>query len=148
MDSPAVLFIGVHLADAAAANLCTQLFYSACPDWLAVLVDEKVVWFHRGLLSTPRPRTLLHARVSALGQAASFSSSPAVRSISSRLSVFFTERAWAVAATVTSQRVSIGRPSSSRWTAWMAGAICLPNRFARNVVSSSSTRLLRAASMA
>ena len=47
------------------------------------------------------------------GQAV-FSRSPAARSMSSRLSVCGTERACAVAATVTSHTVSIGLPSSTR----------------------------------
>jgi hypothetical protein len=63
---------------------------------------------------TPIPRTARgHAGVG-FSQAASFINSPAARSISSRLSLLGIERACAVAATVTSQRVSIGR-SSSTW---------------------------------
>jgi hypothetical protein len=66
-----------------------------------------------------------------------------VRSISSRASVFFTERACAVAATVTSQRVSIGRPSSCSWIALIAATMRLPKRLARNWSRLASTCLLR-----
>src|SRR5260370_22353548 len=47
-DDTAVLLIAEHRADAAAADLLAQLFYSARPDRLAVLVEEKMMGFHRG----------------------------------------------------------------------------------------------------
>src|SRR5207302_1173829 len=58
-------------------------------------------------------------RVAVQGSAyqAAFNRSPAARSMSRRLSLFGIVRACAVAATVTSHRVSIDRSSSTRWTA-------------------------------
>src|SRR5438477_2081580 len=84
----------------------------------------------------------------AWGQAASFKSSPAARSISSRLSLFGIDRACAVAATVTSHRVSIGRSSSTWWIALIGSTMRWPNRLARKASRSSWTRFSRAASIA
>src|SRR5438477_8371218 len=84
----------------------------------------------------------------AWGQAASFRSSPAARSISRRLSLFGIDRACAVAATVTSQRVSIGRSSSTWWIALIGSTMRWPNRLARKASRSSWTRFSRAASIA
>src|SRR4030088_2399077 len=81
-------------------------------------------------------------------QAASFKSAPAARSISRRLSLFGIDRACAVAATVTSQRVSIGRSSSTWWMALIGSTMLRPNRWARNASTPSWTFRSRAASIA
>src|SRR5260370_13548011 len=75
---------------------------------------------------TPKPLPT-RGRQGQWGQAA-FSSAPAARSISRRLSVLEIERAWAVAATVTSQTLSIGRSSSTWWIAFTGSTMLPPYR--------------------
>jgi hypothetical protein len=50
------------------------------------------------------------------------------------LAVLGIDRAWAVAETVTSNTVSIGRPSSTRWTALIGSTMRLPNRVGEKLV--------------